>query len=254
MELYIRFKRKNVYEVVYLDLLNYNNRQNIIDSYRVQYFREKFMGKRQKKMREDGVSLFSKINRGAILTFVVLIGVIIYLMGNYIYNNAQKEVIEEMAQEYLEIYVEYEMLPPEYRKSNPDITEQEMDEFFEQIRDELSVYYPEGEEYFEFEFRRKTQRLLAQAQSPGQRIIVSYDKRILEFEEFLFEGNTVDVKIRTLTSIEYLDPLDTAGGRDAQITDEMTDHIIFTKVEGEWKIIYSDISEPYSPRMDMPFR
>ncbi|MHB8963068.1 MAG: hypothetical protein ACYC5K_07915, partial [Saccharofermentanales bacterium] len=142
----------------------------------------------------------SKINRGAILTAVVILCVIVYLVALSIINSAQIPAIEQLCGEYLADEVRYSMLPEGQRKDVPDMTDAQLEEFLKEMSDAISSYYPEGEEYSRFAVKSKTADLIAQ--SAGQGIIYSYSKTIKDFTRYIFDKNTVTVSFTSDTSIE----------------------------------------------------
>jgi len=193
------------------------------------------------------MKFLKKINRGLILTVFVVLAVIIYLVSLGIYNASQKPVLEKLTEEFLEVYLQYEMLPEEFRVLNHQMSKEEQEKFLSEMKTELSRFYPEEEMYFEFALTNKKSRV--NSLFLGQRAVKSYDKRIINFENFVFENNTADVTFKTLTTIEVYVP-----GMDQvqKLTDETMDQIIFMKLNGSWNVIHAEINEPHSGMSDMP--
>lgn len=190
------------------------------------------------------MKLLSKINRGVILTVAVILTIVIYLIATSIYNSSQKPILEDLSKQYIEVYLEYELLPQEHRVQSPDIPENEFNDFVEELTDELKEFYPGDDNYYKFSLQNKIGNLTDQMN--GQGVITSYSKSIIKFEEFIFSKNSVDVKVSTLTSIEYYDPYNPSAQDSVKITQEVEDQIIFQKFDGEWKVVYSNINRPFN--------
>jgi len=193
------------------------------------------------------IKYLKKVNRGLIVTTFVVLAVFIYLVSLGIYNTSQRPVLEKISEDFLETFIKYEMLPEEFRVVNRQMSVEEKEKFLSEMKTELSRFYPEEEMYFEFALTNKESRI--NSLFLGQRAVKSYEKRIINFENFVFENNTADVTFKTLTTIEvYIPGMDQVQ----KLTDETMDQIIFMKINGIWKVIHAEINEPHSGMRDMP--
>ncbi|MFA7204769.1 hypothetical protein EOM86_01980 [Candidatus Nomurabacteria bacterium] len=192
---------------------------------------------------------FSKINRGAILTAAVLLCVVIYLVVLSITQKASVPELKKICEAYIELDVKYSMLPSEQRKSTPDITDDQLDEYINEMENELSVFYPSGEQYSEFALNAKS--ALLKKQAAGQSVTTEYAKEIIRYQNFVFKDDTVTVTLLTETSIER------AGQSEKDIYAagkmEMTDSIILMKFNGQWKIIHAEINQPGDNYSEYPY-
>lgn len=194
------------------------------------------------------INYLKKINRGLILTTFVIGAVIIYLVTLGIYNASQKPVLEKLSEEFLETYLKYEMLPEQFRAPGVQMTESEREEFLENMEEDLSAFYSDEGMYFQFALTNKKAGI--NSLFTGQRSVKSFEKRIISFENFVFENNTADVTFTSLTSIEVYSP---AGSDQVQkLNEETNDQIIFIKSDGKWKVIHAAINEPQSGMGDIP--
>lgn len=184
---------------------------------------------------------FSKINRGAILTAIVIFGVVVYLVGLSISQKSNIPEIKKICSEYIENHVKYSMLPEGQRKKTPDITEKELSNFVKEMESDISKYYPKGEQYSKLALNELNVSL--QHQAGGQNVVLAYEKEILDFSKFVFKEDTVTVTILTDSSIERTDRNELGDTQD-KVRSETVDKIILIKTDGEWKIINADISSP----------
>lgn len=202
---------------------------------------------------------FSKINRGVILTVIVITGVVIYLVSLSISQSRSIPELKKLTEEYIQLDVKYAMLPEEYRNETPDITKDELDSFIQEMEEKLSVFYPDEEQYSEFAVKNIAAELTKQ--SKGQGVILSYEKEIVEFSNFVFKEDTVTVSVLTDTSIETTAQDDMAPYERGKMADtgkiryETDDILIFMRYKGEWKLIHAQISDVSgNPGEPMHFR
>ncbi len=184
----------------------------------------------------------SRVNRGAILTGAVVLGVIVYLVVISIVQRASLPEIKQICSAYIAIDVQYSMLPDAERKEAPDITDAELNDYIEQMKKDISAFYPEGEQYSEFAVKAKTSHL--EKQAAGHEVIIDYSKKIISYSGFAFKDNAVTVTIITDTSIEKTGQPE--KGVSGAVRSEMTDRIILNKTDKGWKVIFASIGTPES--------
>ncbi len=194
------------------------------------------------------IKFLKKINRGLILTVFVVLAVIIYLVSLGIYNASQKPVLENLTEEFLEVYLQYEMLPEQFRDGSTQMPEDEREKYLEEMEEELSFFYPEEEMYFQFALTNKEARI--NSLLSGQRTIKNYEKRIIRFEKFVFENKTADVTFTSLTTTETYYPV--GSDQIQKSTEEISDQVIFMKINGNWKVIHAAINEAQPGMGEMP--
>lgn len=187
------------------------------------------------------MKLFKKINRGLIVTTVVLAAVVIYLVTLWIAQGKEKPVVEEICQKYINTAVSYEMLPEKYRKDTPDINKEELDSYISSMTTDLKAFYTDKEQTYKHLIDRNKSDLENQAQGIG--VVYKYQKDIKEFKDFAFEGNSVTVTILTDTVLDGPN-IYSAGSPRENISAQTTDTITLQKTDGKWKIIYAYLQPP----------
>ncbi len=184
-----------------------------------------------------------KINRGLILTFAVVLGVAVYLVGLEAVRSKDKEEIKKVCEAYLQMEVAYHMLPEEYRKEQPDIAGPALDEYIRKMQEEITSYYVDNEQCYRYLLERLEENLRAQAEGKG--VIYQFEKNIRRYESLSFNGNTVKV---TFTSFSTLDgPPGGPGSEENRMESQgdTIDEITLQKVDGKWKVVFSNLSYPY---------
>ncbi len=184
----------------------------------------------------------SKINRGAILTSIIILGVIIYLVTNSVNQNNEKPRIKQICETYLETQVTYSMLPVKYRVDKPEIPESEFKAYLAEMKKNIIAFYPDKEQYYKFILDNLTGDLTGQR--TGNSILFQYTKEIIKFDEFVFDGNSVDVRFTSKTTIETKSVNPAKAGQKEKLTQELQDNIILEKIDGQWKIVYANITRP----------
>ena len=83
-----------------------------------------------------------KINKGALLSAIVLIGVIIYLVAVSINNNAQKPKLKSLSEEFINKYSELMELPEELQDNTKKITDKQIQDYEKKVKAELMLIIP----------------------------------------------------------------------------------------------------------------
>ncbi len=186
----------------------------------------------------------SKINRGAILTAGVVLVVIVYLITNAIIQFNAKPAIKKVCEAYLQQELAYNMLPAEYQKDKPGMSDAELKNYLAEMKKNIIAFYPDNELYYKFVIQNLTENLTNQSKGVG--IVYQYTKTILKYNEMLFDGNTVDIRITCNTTIEAKGLMGIASSTKDKVTSEVQDNIILEKINGQWKVIYASINRPTS--------
>lgn len=180
------------------------------------------------------MNYFRKINRGVILTTLIALTVVIYLVALTINHNAEKPKIEELCTKYIQTEISYRMLPKKYRIDNPQIPKDELDKYIADMTNDIKAYYSDNTETSKFLI--DTLKTNIENQSKGSKIIYDYKKDNLEFKDFTFKNDSVTIRMSSLSSI------DDQNSTSNKISTD--DFITLEKIDGEWKVVYSNINFP----------
>jgi len=187
---------------------------------------------------------FSKINRGAILTALIIIAVICYLITNSVMQNREKPEIKQICETYLQKEISYNMLPLEYRVDKPAMIETVLNDYLALMKKDIIEFYPQNEQYYKFVIQTLTNDLTNQAK--GTRVVFQYEKKIIRYDSILFDKDTVNVQFTSSTTMEAKDINNIGSTAKDKITQETQDNIILQKIGGKWKVIFASISRPMS--------
>lgn len=189
------------------------------------------------------MNYLSKINRGAILTTLVILGIASYLIATAAVQNKEKPVIKQICEAYIQEEVSYNMLPDSYRKDDPDMNASALDDYIAEMEKDIIAYYPDNEQYYKYLIASRTADLTAQANGNG--VVFQYTKTILRYDSITFDGDTAEVGMTCSTTIETKSSGMSGSSLNDKFTEDMTDNIILQKIDGKWKVLYASINRPY---------
>lgn len=175
-----------------------------------------------------------KINRGFILTLFVLICVIIYLVVMIFVTREDVSEIKRLSEEYIAAELKYNMLPEEYRKQNPEIPDDTLSAYIDEMKSTLKSYYIDNEQSYKYLLENIESSLKTQAD--GYDIIEEYSKDIIKISVSI-DDDIASVSISNTTKYSTL------SGSDSDSS--MSDSLIFQKVNGSWRLTYSSLTKGY---------
>jgi hypothetical protein len=182
-----------------------------------------------------------KFNRGVIITAIALLCISIYLIGLDITQNAEKPAIQKVVGSYINTYVSYNMLPQSYRIATPDIPKAEMDSYIAKMESDIKSYFAVNDDSYKFMTDMLKSDL--KSQKSETTVVYSYKKTISKYTEFKFDKSNVTVTVETNSSYDGPDIQNPNSGR-LKLNAVTTDTIVLKKVDGEWKVVYSNINRP----------
>lgn len=197
-----------------------------------------------------------KINRGLILTLLVVLGVVIYIISITAVRSQYKKEISKIAGDYVSTVQTYSMLPTKYRSGAEKMPEKEFDSFLAEMKAKIGGYCTDNEEALNTILSGMEANLLSLKE--GQCIVTEYEKAIKKLSyEFIGDKVTVTLTCRNkYRGSENLQGSDEAAAVSSaelkNVTQESSDTIIFQKIDGGWKIVYAYLETP-SVSQDTPY-
>jgi hypothetical protein len=199
------------------------------------------------------MSLFKKINRGLILTVVVLVATATYLVTIAISHSAAQPEIKSICAKYIQTAMSYKMLPQSYRKENPAMPKAELDKYIDSMTKDLKAFYTNNEQTYKYTINDYKTSLEDQAKGNG--IIYNYKKEISKYSDFVFNDDMVTVSIDSNTVFDGVQNVSTdpnlmpSIGNRQNLSSQTADTITLQNVNGKWKIIYADLVQPINDGM-----
>ena len=180
-----------------------------------------------------------KVNKGLILTIIVVIGLMIYLVNLEKQRNEEKTEIKSICEKFIEITDKYSVFPKEKQVINPNVNEEEYNQYITSMNKELkNVMIPNEEavliQYQAIEENLKNGYNELEARTNQRRTI----NKIIEYE---FDNKRVTVrfenKVEQIT--KYFNGIEEQS--EKKTFDALFDEIILQKIKGEWKVIYANL-------------
>ena len=183
--------------------------------------------------------LFGKINRGIIVTVVVLVIVVSYLIIHSAIQKSELPDIKEACVAYVQADTSWHVLPENLRNGQTTPTDSEIQKYADSLEPEVIAYYADNTTVRENAMASVIMNL--QVPLLQGRTNTSYENNNVKFGTINFRDNTVTVDFTTQAVTEYID---TASGSasPARVSGIMNNQIILQKEGGEWKIVYASLS------------
>lgn len=180
-----------------------------------------------------------KINRGIIVTYLVIFLVSGYLI---VLSNNQRQAVPEIrdvCQAYVDADAAWRILPENFINGQTAPTDSEVRKYADSLEPEICQYYTDNQSIRESAVG--VVYLNLQLQIMTGRLYTSYENRNIKFGAVTFRNNTATVDFTTQTVTEYVD---IASGSTEPVREmaESTNQITLQKEDGKWKIVYASLS------------
>lgn len=184
-----------------------------------------------------------KINKGLILTIIVVIVLVTYLIGVEKQRESDKEKIKIACEEFLKLRDKYTVLPETEQILTKPISEQVKEQAQKELRQALEKQMVDNNEAIKIQYDYLTSVL---QKGYGSENIKSKCKRTIDkITEYEFDGNQVTVRFNSTEELTYK-YIDQETGKDMESQEKnqyVGDEIILQNVDKQWKIVYSTLTE-----------
>lgn len=180
------------------------------------------------------MKILKKINKGLLLTIIVLIALIFYLKGVENQREADKTAIRTSCEEYINIIDKLIVLPEDMQ----NLSEENEQKIQENINNELKNVMIENEDAIELQSQYVLEIV---KQSNENKIITNCKKNIDKISKYEFDGDQVVVKFSSNleTLYKHVNTETNEEEEKQNIQSTSGDEITLQKVDGKWKIVYS---------------
>ena len=160
------------------------------------------------------MKVLRKVNKGLILTIIVLIILSIYLIGVEANRNKEKADIEKICKEYVELTNKYAVMPEENQKiyNNSQITAGEAEKKKEDLKKEINTQMNKFAEELKNKMIDNETAINMQKEIIGDFLensndifssaIVKYNREITKIRKFDFDSDQVTVAFDTKIDVE----------------------------------------------------
>ncbi len=180
------------------------------------------------------MKIWKKINKGLLLTIIVLIVLITYLKGVEKQREADKTAIKTSCEEYINLIDNLMVLPEDMQ----NLSEENEQKIQDNINNELKNVMIENEDAIELQSQYVLEIV---KQSNENKIITNCKKNIDKISKYEFDGDQVVVKFSSNleTSYKHVNTETNEEEEKQNIQSTSGDEITLQKVDGKWKIVYS---------------
>lgn len=181
-----------------------------------------------------------KINKGAILTLIVLLILTIYLVNLEKQREEEKVQIKNICEKYIEFTNKYTVLPEELQKLPLQIVQKQTEDYNKEMETELKKLMIPNEEAVDLQYQILVS-ILKEGYNANE-IKSKTERQIIKISGYEFEGNqvTVTFKSRVKNTTKYLNQNNEEQERQSTF-ETFEDEIMLQKVGEEWKIVYTNL-------------
>ena len=183
------------------------------------------------------MKVLKKINKGLILTIIVLAALLIYISGVEKQRNADKPDIRKACEDFILLTDKYVVLPEDMQKS--EVSEEKVNEYVNQMKSDVEKVMISNTEAVKIQKQVIENNLRNGYDALDVRIKIS--RKIKKINGYEFDGNQVTVKLKDQVEIvtKVFDEIDST--KETETFDASNDEIILQKIDGKWKIVYSNL-------------
>ncbi len=183
------------------------------------------------------MKVLKKINKGLILTIIVLAALLIYISGVEKQRNADKPDIRKACEDFILLTDKYVVLPEDMQKS--EVSEEKVNEYVNQMKNDVEKVMISNTEALKIQEQVIENNLRDSYNALDVRSKVS--RKIKKINGYEFDGNQVTVKLNNQVEIvtKVFDEIEST--KETETFEASSDEIILQKVDGKWKIVYSNL-------------
>lgn len=185
------------------------------------------------------MKIWKKINKGLILTIIVLLALIIYLNGVEKQRNADKKDIEKACENFIALTDKYLVLPEEMQELTGTELENKEEEYSKEMKNKLEKIMISNEEAVKMQYIALVKALESGYNTIDRR--TNFERKIIKISSYEFDGNqvTVDFTSNVKNTTKNIVLENQEENNDSFNT--YNDEIILKKIDGQWKVVYSSL-------------
>lgn len=183
------------------------------------------------------MKVLKKINKGLILTIIVLAALLIYISSIEKQRNSDKPDIRKACEKFIALTDKYVVLPEDMQKS--EVSEEKVNEYVNQMKSDVEKVMISNTEAVKIQKQVIENNLRDSYNALDVRSKVS--RKIKKINGYEFDGNQVTVKLKDQVEIvtKVFDEIEST--KETETFEASSDEIILQKVDGKWKIVYSNL-------------
>ena len=205
------------------------------------------------------MKILKKINKGLVLTIIVIVALVIYLVGVEKQREADKDDIIKACEEFIDFTDKYSVIPEDVLKLGEVFSQDKLNEYIQKMKNELPEYMIENDEAvgikaqilqtnienaYSTESNTEQENTEQTGQSNGNiinSIKTKMEREITKISSYEYDGNQVTVTFNSTTTLttNYLNNGETQENQSS--FNGYEEQIILQKIDSKWKVVYSDL-------------
>lgn len=185
-----------------------------------------------------------KINKGLILTIIVLVLLISYLVSQEIQRGKEKDNIIKASEQYLSLLDKYSMLPEEYRTVKSTISKEEFKKYIESFKSEAKQYVISNDKALEIQSKVVASNL-EQTEMSDTSVTTKFNRKIRKIKKYEFDDDQVTVTLenyveKDVKAIDYQTEEETTSSKNYTASE---DSMTLKKEGDQWKVVYANLQQ-----------
>ena len=185
------------------------------------------------------MKVLKKINKGLILTILVLIVLVIYFSNLEKQRASDKTDIKKACESFIELTDRYSVLPEELQTLKGEVPEDKVKEYTNQMKKDLTEIMIDNQESVNIQ-QKILEESLRNGYSEGQ-VRTNWSRKIQKVSSYQFEKNQVTVSLKdnieeTIKTSDGIEEYNKNNEFEAS-----KDEIVLQKVNGKWKVVYANL-------------
>ena len=186
------------------------------------------------------MKILKKINKGLLLTIIVIAILVMYLINLERQREADKTYIKKSCENFIALTDEYVVLPEDMQTYTGEISNENEEKIKTKLKDALKTQMVDNNKAIEIQYEYLLDKLENGYKTENE--VKTKNKRIItKISNYEFDGSqvTVTLKTSTETTYKYKDEFTEEEKERKNTITSSSDEIVLQKVDGKWKIVYS---------------
>ena len=148
------------------------------------------------------MKFLKKINKGLLLTIIVVAILIIYLTNLEKQRESDKADIKKSCEDFIALTDEYVVLPEEMRKYTGEISKENKEKIGAQLKEALKKQMVDNDKAIDIQYEYLTDKLQSGYKTENE-IKIKNKRTITKISRYEFDGSQVTVSLKTSTEVTY---------------------------------------------------
>lgn len=184
--------------------------------------------------------LLRKVNKGLILTIIVLILLVTYCICVEKQRNADKTEIKKVCEKFINLADKYVVAPEKMQNTSQELSSANEEEIQKNLNNELKEIMINNPEAIEIQ-----SSTIMEALKNGytdKKMKIKNERTITKISNYEFDGNQVEVTFNSTLNVAYK-YIDNGSEKEKTNTfNNSSELITLQKVDGKWKVVYSNLN------------